>query len=113
MAIRDRNNRVLRYITPEGCMKRCTQEKSFVCRSFDYTDSRNCNLSSAKRGDRGVRMVQGSSMIYYERQTGTFNNNTASSTTASSSVPPNTFTIQPKWAIIGKNDKDVKNVNSA
>ena len=54
--------------TVQECFKACAEEKSFVCKSFDYVKSgRYCNLSKVARGGPGVSMGRSTDYSYYQR----------------------------------------------
>ena len=54
-AIQGHNNIPLSNVLPEDCARRCNEESSFICRSFDYDkNTQQCNLS-----DKDKDMVGG------------------------------------------------------
>ena len=55
-------------------------------------------MSEKAEGDPGVSMVDSSDYIYYQR-------------IFMKPAPPGTFNIQPKWAIIGWNTRDVNGIS--
>ncbi|XP_071952274.1 uncharacterized protein [Antedon mediterranea] len=60
-AISGHNNRHLYNVFPEECARRCIEETSFVCRSFDYyKEDFDCDLS-----DKNKDMVGGLKTDYY------------------------------------------------
>ena len=61
------NDKIINSISLEECMEACLKETEFFCKSFDYDRSRNCNLSSKKQHEDGVRMFPVWSSSYYER----------------------------------------------
>ncbi|XP_070544790.1 plasminogen-like isoform X2 [Ptychodera flava] len=56
-------------LTPEQCAKKCIEEMSFICRSFDYNKvTRDCDLSSKNRAQTGgLETVSGDPYDHYER----------------------------------------------
>ena len=64
------NNKTLTNVSEDTCKKKCTEEGSFVCRSFDYKKTeKKCFLSSATKDSHGGLKTNysGSAYDYYHR----------------------------------------------
>ena len=69
-AISGHNNIHLTDVSPEDCAKRCNEESSFICRSFDYfKNSQQCYLSDKDKDMVGGLKTDydGDPYDYYER----------------------------------------------
>ncbi|XP_077999538.1 plasminogen-like isoform X2 [Glandiceps talaboti] len=63
-------------LTPVQCAKKCIDEMSFICRSFDYNKvTEECDLSSQNRGSVGglQTVTEGNTYDHYERISQTAN----------------------------------------
>ena len=102
------DDKVVIATSAELCKRACTNEKTFVCKSFDFNKSSyTCYLSKKAKGETGLSTVTSSSIDYFERVFENSPSNSSSfvdSTKRTSSSPLNTLAPTKKETIVPPNN---------